>query len=147
MTEDTVILPSFVHLTNKSKTTFSEFHNAPVPGSIRMRWGRFSLVQALCRRVHRSADRWVPEPCCLGAAVHTLIWLLKTSTFHQTALTAILFTRAAAHRGEISLSALLAKLVFAQTLFFPNLLQTAKRSQTCQQAASNPTKKHSFHTV
>lgn len=42
MTEQAVILPSFVRSTNKSKTEFSEFQQASsVPSSIRAMGGRF----------------------------------------------------------------------------------------------------------
>lgn len=44
-------------------------------------------------RGHELAARLMDElePCCLGAAVHIVIWLLTSSTFCQTVLTAILF--------------------------------------------------------
>lgn len=50
---------------------------------------------------HRAVDGSEPDPCCLGAAVHTVIWLLTSSTFCQTALTAILFTRAPTYQGKL----------------------------------------------
>lgn len=40
--------------------------------------------------------------------------------------------------GEISLSALLLKLVFSQTLFFLNLLQTAKSNLSLSSKKKNP---------
>lgn len=41
MSEQAVILPSFVRSTNKSKTEFSEFQQASVPSSIRAMGRRF----------------------------------------------------------------------------------------------------------
>lgn len=42
-----------------------------------------------------------PGPRCLGAAVHIVIWLLTSSTFCQTVLTAIVFTGAPTYQGKL----------------------------------------------
>lgn len=121
MTEQAVILPSFVRSTNKSKTEFSEFQQAFGP-RLHPGDGR----QVLCRRVHGAADGSVPEPRCpraapqLGRLAPHLIYSPSDSLDSDP-------PHEGTHSwGEISLSALLANLVFGQTLLFLNLLQTAK---------------------
>lgn len=72
------------------------------------------LVQLVCLGMHGDelAVQLMDElePCCLGAAVHIVIWLLTSSTFYQTVLTLILFTRGTDLSREIHLSVLQAKL-------------------------------------
>lgn len=85
--------------------------------------------------LHRAVDGSEPEPCCLGAAVHTVIWLLTSSTFCQTALTAIPLHEGAHLSGEISISVLVAKPAFSQTLF---LIFCTQQCQPSLQAAFNP---------
>lgn len=72
------------------------------------------LVQLVCLGMHGDelAVQLMDELelCCLGAAVHIVIWLLTSSTFCQTVLTLILFTRGTDLSREIHLSVLQAKL-------------------------------------